>query len=144
MKVWKCLSLSRAQLFAIPWTVAIKAPLSREFSWQVGSHSFLQVIFLTQGLNQGLPHYGQSLYSPSHQGSPDNRNWKIQSVVEGSNLSCSISREVKPSFRQLVKSPGSLTISINLFIQLIISEQSRLSREQRTINILSDSNNKTA
>ena len=36
----------------------------------VGSHSFLQGIFPTQGLNPGLPHCSQILYQPSHKGSP--------------------------------------------------------------------------
>ena len=36
----------------------------------VGSLSLLQGIFPTQGLNPGLPHCGQILYSLSHQGSP--------------------------------------------------------------------------
>ena len=37
---------------------------------EVGSHSLLQDIFLTQGLNLGLLHYKQNLYHLSHQGSP--------------------------------------------------------------------------
>ena len=36
----------------------------------VGSLSLLQGIFLTQGSNPGLPHYGQILYQLSHQGNP--------------------------------------------------------------------------
>ena len=36
----------------------------------VGSHSFLQGIFLIQGLNPSLLHCRQILYSLSHQGSP--------------------------------------------------------------------------
>ena len=36
----------------------------------VGSHSLLQGIFLTQGLNPGLLHCRQTLYHLSHQGSP--------------------------------------------------------------------------
>ena len=36
----------------------------------VDSHSFLQGIFPTQGLNPGLPHCRQILYQLSHQGSP--------------------------------------------------------------------------
>ena len=36
-----------------------------------GSHSFLQGIFPTQGLNPGLPYCRQILHSLSHQGSPD-------------------------------------------------------------------------
>ena len=38
----------------------------------VGSHSFLQGIFLTQGSNPGLLHCRQILYCLSHQGSPAN------------------------------------------------------------------------
>ena len=36
----------------------------------VGCHFLLQGIFLTQGLNLGLPHCRQSLYRLSYQGSP--------------------------------------------------------------------------
>ena len=36
----------------------------------VGSFSLLQGVFPTQGLNPGLPHYGQILYQLSHKGSP--------------------------------------------------------------------------
>ena len=36
----------------------------------VGCHFLLQGIFLTQGLNPGLPHCRQMLYHLSHQGSP--------------------------------------------------------------------------
>ena len=36
----------------------------------VGCHFLLQEIFLTQGLNPGLPHCRQTLYHLSHQGSP--------------------------------------------------------------------------
>ena len=36
----------------------------------VDSHSLLQGIFPTQGLNLGLPHCRQVLYCLSHQGSP--------------------------------------------------------------------------
>ena len=38
---------------------------------RVGSHSLLWGIFLTQGLNPGLPHCRQILYCLSHQGSPN-------------------------------------------------------------------------
>ena len=41
----------------------------------VGSHSLLQGIFPTQGLNSSLPHCRKILYQPSHQGSPI--AWKI-------------------------------------------------------------------
>ena len=36
----------------------------------VGCHALLQGIFLTQGLNPGLPHCRRILYCLSHQGSP--------------------------------------------------------------------------
>ena len=36
----------------------------------MGCHALLQRIFLTQGLNPGLPHCRQILYCLSHQGSP--------------------------------------------------------------------------
>ena len=38
---------------------------------EVGSLSFLQGIFPTQGSNSGLPHCGKILYQLSYQGSPD-------------------------------------------------------------------------
>ena len=65
--------LSRVRLFATPRTVAYQAAPSTEFSrqeyWQVGCHFLLQEIFPTQGSNPGLPHYRQTLYRLSHQGS---------------------------------------------------------------------------
>ena len=39
----------------------------------VDCHFLLQGIFLTQGLNQGLPHCRHTLYHLSHQGSPLNK-----------------------------------------------------------------------
>ena len=41
----------------------------------VGSLSLLQGVFLTQGLNPGLPHCRQILYSLSHKGSPRILEW---------------------------------------------------------------------
>ena len=41
----------------------------------VGSFSFFQGIFSTQGLNPGLLHYRQILYHLSHQGSPILPKW---------------------------------------------------------------------
>ena len=43
----------------------------------VGSHSLLQGIFPTQGLNPGLPHSRQILYQLSHQGSGPITSWEI-------------------------------------------------------------------
>jgi len=41
----------------------------------MGSLSFLQGVFLTQGLNPGLPHCRQILYQLSHKGSPRILEW---------------------------------------------------------------------
>ena len=63
---------SSVQLFATPWTVACKSPLSVEFSSKntgVHCHFLLQGIFPTQGLNLGLLNYRQILYDLGHQGS---------------------------------------------------------------------------
>ena len=43
----------------------------------VGSHSLLQWIFLTQGLNQVLLHYRQIFYHLSYKGSPQKTLFKI-------------------------------------------------------------------
>ena len=61
--------------FAAPWTAAHQAPLSTGFTrqehWSVCCHFLLQGIFLTQGLNLGLPHPGRwILYHLSHRGLP--------------------------------------------------------------------------
>ena len=48
---------SRVQLFAIPWTIAHQAPLSRDSpgkNTRVGCHALLQGIFPTQGSNSRL------------------------------------------------------------------------------------------
>ena len=56
-----------------PWTIACHVPLSMGFSRQEywsGHLSFLQGIFLIQGLNPGFQHCGEILYHLRHQGSP--------------------------------------------------------------------------
>ena len=56
---------SRVWLCATPWTVALQAPLSMQFSRQKywsGCHALLQGIFPTQGPNPGLLHCSQILY----------------------------------------------------------------------------------
>ena len=53
-----------------PWTVASRASLSLDFTGKntgVGSHSLLQGMFPTQGLNGGLLHCREILYRLSHQ-----------------------------------------------------------------------------
>ena len=54
-----CVSHSDVSGSVTPRTLAHQTPLSMEFSSknaEVGSHSLLQGIFPTQGLNPGLPH----------------------------------------------------------------------------------------
>ena len=71
-----CVRAQGVWVFATPWTVARQAPLSMGFSRQeywngVGSHSLLQGIFLTQGLNLLTLQADVSL--PSHLASPSCR-----------------------------------------------------------------------
>ena len=67
--------LSRAQLFATPWTVACPKLLHPwDFlgkSTGVGCRFLLQGLFPTQGSNPGLPHGRQMLYHLSHQEVPN-------------------------------------------------------------------------
>ena len=51
----------------------------------VGSHSLLQGIFPTQGLNPGLLHCRQILYQLSHQGSPRVLEWVAYSFCSRSS-----------------------------------------------------------
>ena len=51
----------------------------------VGSLSFLQGIFPTQGLNSGLPHFRQILYQLSHKGSPRILEWVAYPFSSGSS-----------------------------------------------------------
>ena len=56
---------------------------ARILEW-VASHSLLQGIFLTQGLNPGLLPCRQSLYHLSHQGSPKVKAAIAQSIQDES------------------------------------------------------------
>ena len=51
----------------------------------VGSLSFLQGIFPTQGLNPGLPHCRRILYQLSHKGSPQILEWVAFPFSRGSS-----------------------------------------------------------
>ena len=60
---------------------------------RVGSLSLLQGIFLTQGLNPGLPHCRWILYQLSHQGSPScDINGTTQYVVVTSLVAQTVNR----------------------------------------------------
>ena len=52
---------------------------------ELGSLSFLQGIFPTQGLNSGLPHCRQILYQLSHKGSPKILEWVAYPFSRGSS-----------------------------------------------------------
>ena len=68
----KLKSLSCVQLFGTPWTGAYQDPQSMGFSRQEYWSELpfpSPGIFLTQGLNPGLPRCRQTLYRLSYQGS---------------------------------------------------------------------------
>ena len=52
----------------------------------MGCYALLQGIFLTQGLNPGLPHCRQILYHLSHQGSPRILEWVAYPFSRGSTI----------------------------------------------------------
>ena len=69
----KCWSLSRAWLFATPWTAAHRLLCPGDFPSKdtgVDCHFLLQGIFPTQALNPGPLHCRQILYRLSYKGSP--------------------------------------------------------------------------
>ena len=67
-------SLYHVWLFVTPWTVAHQAPLSvgfpRQEYWSGLPFSFLQELFLTQGLNPPLLLWQEDSLPLSHQGGP--------------------------------------------------------------------------
>ena len=65
-----------------PWTGPQNSP---DQNTRVGSHSLLQRIFPTQGLNPGLPHCRRILYQLSHQGSPRILEWVAYPFSRGSS-----------------------------------------------------------
>ena len=74
----------------------------------MGSHSLLQGILPTQGLNPGLLHYRHILYHLSHQGSPQFRN-----------QSCSVSESNCRAQEDPVPPSGLLESIIPLFFGVI-------------------------
>ena len=52
----------------------------------MGCHFLLQGSFLTQGLNPGLPHCRQTLYSLSHQGSEEELKSLLMKVKESEKV----------------------------------------------------------
>ena len=65
---------SHVQLFAIPWIIALQAPLSTGFPRQEywsGCHALLQGNFLTQGSNLPLLHCRRILHFLKHRKAPE-------------------------------------------------------------------------
>ena len=79
----------------------------------VGSHSLLQGILLTQGLNQGLLHCRQILYCLSYHGSPKKtESWRTDDAFE---LWC---------WRRLLRGPWTLRRSNQSILKVINCEYS--------------------
>ena len=77
-------SLSRVQLFVIPWTIQSMESLGK--NTEVGSLSLLQGIFPTQGPNPGPPHCRQILYQLNHKESPRILEWVAYPFSSRSSL----------------------------------------------------------
>ena len=66
--------------------ILLPAELSRKpKNTEVGRLPFLQGVFLTQELNQGLPHCRWILYQLSHKGSPIILEWVVYPFSRGSS-----------------------------------------------------------
>ena len=81
-------SLSLVQLLATPWIVVhgLFSPWnSPGHNTGKGSHSLLQGIFPTQGLNPGLLYCRWILYQLSHKGSPRILEWVVYPFFSGSS-----------------------------------------------------------
>ena len=91
--------LSMHPRFSLPWGICESHAVVSDSLWPhglhspwnsahqntaMGSHSLLQGIFQTQGLNPGLPHCGQILYQLSHKGSPRILEWVAYHFSGGS------------------------------------------------------------
>ena len=94
-----------------PWSFSGK-------STGVGCRFLLQGIFPTQGSNPGLPHYRQTLYHLSHQGSPKKFSPFLKTSFSPSSQS--IPEMVYPSLPTLHPIPclSGLLASANLHLPL--------------------------
>ena len=104
---------SCVQLFVIPWTVALQAPLSMGFpskSTGAGCHSLLQGIFPTQGWNLGLLLCRRILHHWCHLGSQ---------IVLGEGLTVNFpTGSQPPSLFSLRKEKGASWILLNDYMGL--------------------------
>ena len=97
--------LSCVQLFVTSWTVAHQflCPWnSPGKNIGMGSHSLLQEIFLTQGLDPGLLYCRQILYLLSHQGRPPNTLTQLFQNISESILTSLIIFSVFMKIRTLL------------------------------------------
>ena len=76
------LKVKAAQPCSTPFTPWMNSPGQNT---GVGSLSFLQGIFPTQGLNPGLPHCRQIPYQLSHKGSPRILEWVAYPFSDGTS-----------------------------------------------------------
>ena len=101
--------LSCVWLSVTPWTVAFQASLSMESSrkkyWS-RLPCLLHVIFLTQGLNLGLPHCRQILYHLSRHGSPKRLPDSLKDSANNLRL-CRLSLTLSSSPFQLLSTTQS-------------------------------------
>ena len=88
----------------------------------MGSHSLLQGIFPTQGLNPGLPHCRQILYQLSHKGSPRILEW-VAFPTQESNQVLLRCRRILYELSYQGSLPSKCPIHINSLFFLFLSVQ---------------------
>ena len=98
------------------------SPWNSDQDTGVGSHSLLQGIFPTQGLNPGLPHCRQILYQLSHKGSPRILEW-VAFPTQESNQVLLRCRRILYQLSYQGSLPSKCPIHINSLFFLFLSVQ---------------------
>ena len=98
------------------------SPWNSDQDTGVGSHSLLQGIFPTQGLNPGLPHCRQILYQLSHKGSPRILEW-VAFPTQESNQVLLRCRRILYQLSYQGSLPSKWPIHINSLFFLFLSVQ---------------------
>ena len=93
----------------------------------VGSLSFLQGIFTTQGLNPGRPHCRQTLYQLSHKGSPIKLGRRENLLLRTEELWSQIHEENPHSFSSLSLCHLTLEVDSSAGSERQIEDQGRKS-----------------
>ena len=103
----------------------------------MGSHTFLQGIIPTQGLNPGLPHCRQILYHLSHQGSPRILEWAAYPFSRGfsqlrnqTRVSCIACRfftswTTREALHNVYKMPKLMSCCMSIIIKFKKKKKSR-------------------